>query len=190
MKIGIMGGNFDPPHIGHLIGAELALEKFALDFVLFIPFNIPVHRESTQTPAEKRLKMVKLAIKGNKRFKASDIEIKRGGKSYTIDTVRELQKVYKDAEFYIIIGTDQAEKFEEWKEYEELLKICNFIILTRGKYDEEKIKNIFGEKANMLKLELGVSSSEIRKRVKEGKTIKYMVPESVEKFIRREKLYL
>ena len=120
MKIGILGGTFNPPHIGHLILAQTAEEKLGLDKVFFIPTNTPPHKNTFLLEAKHRLAMVKLTVEDHKSFKALDWEIKRGGFSYTIDTIRELKSKYPGDQFFLIVGSDLANDFNSWN----LIRMC------------------------------------------------------------------
>lgn len=199
-RIGIMGGTFDPIHYAHLFIAQTALDELNLDKILFIPTGRPPHkRENIITDACKRIDMLKLAVKSNPKFDISTIEITRGKTSYTIDTIRELQQYYnKGTEFYFIMGSDAFKYIETWKNYKELLKIAKFVVMTRqvlrnGLLDE-KIRFLTKERdANIKKIEipfLDISSTIIRKRVKKGNPIKYLLPENVEKYIFDNGLYM
>ena len=190
VRIGVFGGCFNPPHIGHLIGAEFVREEFKLDKVIFIPCYDPPHRDSPCVSPKTRFYMTKLAIKDNPYFEVLDIEIARGGKSYTIDTIKELMKLYPDSEIFLIIGCDQAEKFDTWHRYRELLELCRCIILRRKPCNETHVRKIFGKNIPIISLDINVSSNEIRERVRTHRSIKYLVPEAVQEFIQREKLYL
>ena len=199
-KIGIMGGTFDPIHYGHLFIAQTALDKFDLDKVLFIPTGKPPHkRKNIITEPGKRIDMLRLALKNNPKFDISTIEITRGKTSYTIDTIKELQQYYnRMAKFYFIMGSDAFKYIETWKNYEELLKIVRFIVMTRqilknGSLDKKIELLIRKYDANIIKVEipfLDISSTIIRKRVGEGSPIKYLLPEDVEEYIFKNKLYM
>ena len=199
-RIGIMGGTFDPVHYGHLFIAQTALDKLNLDKVLFIPTGRPPHkRENIITDADRRVHMLKLATKSNPKFEISTIEIDRQKISYTIDTVNELYQYYgRETQFYFIMGSDAFRYIETWKEYRELFKIVKFIVMTRqisknGSLDE-KIKLLIKEyDASIIKIEipfLDISSTIIRKGIKEGNSIKYLLPENVEEYIFNNKLYM
>lgn len=180
MRLGIFGGSFDPIHIGHLIIAEYAREYMKLDKVIFIPVGEPSHRENNLLSAEKRLEMVKLAIKHNEYFEVSDIEIKAEGKNYTYDTLLEIKKKYSGASIYQIIGEDSADYLHKWKNYEELLKNCSFLVFKREGYEyipkHEKIILMDSPK-------ISLSATLIRNRILENKSVKYMLPNEVEAFI-------
>lgn len=185
MKIGILGGTFNPPHIGHLILAEEAKDTFNLDKVFFIPTYLPPHKDVPLAKAEDRLEMVKLSIKDNKNFECLDIEVKRGGKSFTIDTLKELRKRYPRDDLFLIIGSDLAEDFTSWKDYKEIIKIAKVLVARRGEFLKN---NEFGFLFFDI-VQIDVSSSLIRERIKKGLSIKYLVHPAVEKFIKKKGLY-
>lgn len=186
MKIGIYGGSFNPIHNGHLIIAEYVRDYYSLDKIIFIPVGIPSHRENNLVEKESRFEMVKEAIKSNKNFEISDIEIKKEGVSYSIDTLRELIKIYPEAEFYEIIGEDAAEILPTWKEIDTLMKMSKFLILHRaGSSFINSYENAEVVKGPVIE----ISATEIRKRAASGKSIKYLVPEIVEKIILKNRYY-
>jgi len=187
MKIGILGGTFNPVHIGHLILAEEAREKLRLDKIIFVAANLPPHKESRDiAPACSRIKMLRLASKGNKYFGVSDAEIKRQGRSYTIDTIREFKRTYPRDELYFIIGSDLLKYLEEWKDLTEINKMVKFIAATRPGYPLEKIPSYIqtlGIRA------VDISGFEVRRCIKENKSFRYLVPEAVFNYIIKKKLY-
>lgn len=187
MKIGILGGTFNPIQIGHLIVAEEARERLSLDKIIFVPTFLPPHKDKSDiAPASARLCMVKLAIEGNKYFSASSIEIIRDGRSFTIDTLKEFKKKYPQDELYFIIGSDLLKYLEEWKDLDEIIKLVKFIVVTRPGYPLEKIPAYI---KTMEIRAVDVSAFEIRQRIKEDKSFRYLVPEAVYKYIIRKKLY-
>lgn len=199
MKIGIMGGTFDPIHFGHLATAESVRENFALDEVLFIPAARPPHKVSRRITDEKhRLEMTILATRSNKFFRVSDMELKRTGLSYTLDTINELHKIFgQAAELFFIIGADSLADLSKWHEARELVSKCHFIATTRQGVDVDfsAVEEFFGATARehihrTTTPGLEISSTDIRERVKAGRSIKYLVPEVVEEYILREELYL
>jgi len=187
MRIGILGGTFNPPHIGHLILAEEAKDKFNLDKIFFIPVYLPPHKDIPLAKAEDRLEMVKLSIKDNKSFECLDIEVKRGGKSFTIDTLKELKEKYPHDHLFLIIGSDLVKDFSSWDGYEEIIKIAKVLVARRKDFTSFK-DNKFGFLFFDI-IQVGISSSLIRERIKKGLSIKYLVRPEVEKFIKKRKIY-
>ena len=216
-KIGILGGTFNPVHYGHLAAAEEVRDRLKLDRVLFIPSNFPPHKQDESVPsALQRMEMVRLATSGNAHFEPSDIEIKRGGTSYTIDTIKALQLAYPGAELYFITGLDTFLEIQTWHEWAQLLTLCRFVVLSRPGYrfaDLMKIDFVKSAEKELAGLDRGdllhgvirspafticlemiplydISSTDIRKRVKEGLSIKYLLPETVEIYIIKKRLYV
>lgn len=210
-KVAILGGTFDPIHYGHLRVAEEVRETLGLDKVLFIPTFITPHKpEGIATPPEARLEMVRLAIEGNPFFEASDIEIQRGGRSYTIETVRALMSE-GFGDISLILGSDSFNDITTWCEYETLLTLASFVVVERPGhavkkpaealpielarkfwYDGETgaYKNSFGKSLHYVPTTaMGISASDIRERVKEGLSIRYLAPEKVAAFIAEKGLY-
>lgn len=200
-KIGILGGSFDPIHIGHLIIAQEIMERLALHEVLFVPCSIPPHKRSAAiASANSRLKMVELAVEGDPRFRACDMEIRRGGISYSIDTIDELRESRgPGAEFFFIIGADSLLEIATWKDYKRLASSCTVVTAARSGYDlsgwpwpgtglnPEEAERI---RAHIMPTPLiEVSSTDIRLRRSQGRSIMYMVPPAVERFIVLENLY-
>jgi len=187
MKIGILGGTFNPIHIGHLILAEEAREKLGLDKIIFVPAYLPPHKDNSDiAPAKERFKMVKIAIKGNKYFLASDLEIKRDGRSYTIDTIREFKMKYPQDELYFITGSDLLKYLDEWKDLSEIIKLVKFIVATRPGYPLEKIPAYI---TTIPIRAVDISGFEIRKAYAGKKSFRYLVPDVVYKYIGKRKLY-
>lgn len=188
-RIGILGGSFNPIHLGHLILANTVLEKLKLDSLLFIPCYLPALKSSKNFASpQARIKMLKLAIKYNPKFSFSDIEIKRQGKSFTIDTLRELKQ--DDSKLFFIIGADNIKEFHLWKEPEKILKLADLIVTNRGGLQVKVPNTILGGKITECIIpNIEISSSEIRYRVASQKSIKYLVPREVENFIIENKLY-
>lgn len=197
-KIGIMGGTFDPIHYGHLVTAEAVRDEFNLDKVIFVPAGNPPHKKARKvTAGQHRYMMTILATISNPKFEVSTIELTKKGYTYTIDTMREFKEMLPDSTFYFITGADAVLEILKWKDSEELLKICEFVAATRPGFDIselEKELNFIKEKHNKIiyKLEvpsLAISSTDIRRRVSEGRSIKYLLPEPVERYIYKNGLY-
>ena len=198
MKIGIMGGTFDPIHLGHLATAESVREIFALDEILFIPAARPPHKLTRHVTDEiHRLAMTNLATRSNKFFRVSDIELKRTGLSYTLDTMDALHKQFgATTELFFIIGADSLADLSKWHEAKKLVERSHFIATTRSGVDVDfsATEKFFGAAASehihrVTTPAIEISSTEIRERVKSGRSIKYLVPEAVEEYILREELY-
>jgi nicotinate-nucleotide adenylyltransferase len=188
MKIGILGGTFNPIHIGHLILAEEAREKLGLDKIIFVPAYLPPHKDNADiAQACERLKMVSLATKGNKYFSVSDCEIKRDGRSYTIDTIREFKEKFPKDELYFIIGSDLLKYLAEWKDLVDIIKMVKFIAATRPGFALEKIPSYISTLAIRA---VDVSGFEIRQAIKASKSFRYLVPDAVYRYILKRKLYL
>jgi nicotinate-nucleotide adenylyltransferase len=192
VAIGVIGGTFDPIHIAHLVIAEAALEELSLRRVVFVPAARPPHKnEGGVTPVEHRLAMARLGIEGNPRLAVSDIEAKRESPSYTIDTIRELRaELEPGEEIHFIMGADSLVEFITWKDPEELLAACKFAVFPRPGVSMDDADPSIRRKATVLHApELSIASRDIRERVRQGRTIRYLVPAAVEAYIREKKLY-
>lgn len=192
MKICLFGGTFDPPHIGHLLIAQTICEAESFDKLIFIPVNIPPHK-TVNTLLEDRLNMLGIAIDDNPNFEISDIEIKRGGISYTIDTIRTIKNQYNITSNKIsyLIGSDSLLNFHNWKDPEKILEECQIIVAIRPGFRPSDIPAWILRKiqfANIPRFE--ISSTNIRSRWVEGKTIRYLVTLPVWKYIDKHKIYI
>ncbi len=195
--IGIMGGTFDPIHYGHLVTAEASLHSFKLDRVIFVPTGKPPHKRAVPTDAKHRYLMTVLATVTNPNFEVSRIEIDREGVSYTVDTMREFRRRYgPDATLYFISGADAILEILTWREPVGLLEICHFIAATRPGYPLGRLEKVLNsleagaERIHPVEVPaLAISSTDIRNRVKEGRPIRYLVPDTVEYYIRKNGLY-
>jgi nicotinate-nucleotide adenylyltransferase len=215
-RLGILGGTFNPIHYGHLAAAEEVRDRLKLDRILFIPSYLPPHKFEEEIPsAVQRLEMVQLATRGNPFFESSGIEIDRGGRSYTIDTVEALRRVLPGSELYFITGLDSFLDIQTWHRWERLLTLCNFVVISRPGYQFADLAKIgFMESAarELARLDKGelqqavvrsaaltvyletiplydISSTDIRNRVKAGVSIKYLLPDAIETYIIANKLY-
>lgn len=196
LKLGIMGGTFDPIHVGHLILAEQALDALGLDFVLFIPTGNPsFKRDKLVRPAADRLHMVELAIEGNPHFLVSDMEVVREGITYTLDTLQELHALLPAAELFFIMGSDTLLTLDHWKASGQLAKLAIFVGVNRpgdSNASEEDLGHLhtLGFKALLLDAPaLEVSSSDIRQRFESGRSVRYLVPDSVIRYAGERRLY-
>ncbi|MNE47081.1 putative nicotinate-nucleotide adenylyltransferase [compost metagenome] len=191
-KVGIMGGAFDPIHLGHLLAAEAAREQYQLEEVWFMPSHIPPHKHQAGVSGQQRLEMVVAATHNHPAFRPLDVELQRGGISYTINTVKELHKQYPDVEFYFIIGADMVNYLPKWEGIEELTTLLHFIGLQRpGSFMElDLLPSYIQEAVKLAEMPLvDISSSLIRRRIAQGLSVRYMVPEVVYEYMIRSGLY-
>lgn len=190
-RLGILGGTFDPIHCGHLILAEQLKEELKLQKVIFIPSAIPPHKENHPiSSAADRLRMVKIAIRDTPDFLISDLELKREGKSYTIDTLSQLKRLYQDSELFFLLGSDAINELQDWKEPDKIFQKVKVVIALRPGFDRINPENRFVKKSLLIPINgLNISSTQVRERVRQGKSIRYLVPAGVEEFIRSKNLY-
>ncbi|MBI1817946.1 MAG: nicotinate-nucleotide adenylyltransferase [Deltaproteobacteria bacterium] len=211
-KLGILGGAFNPIHLAHLRNAEEVCEAFGLDRVLFVPTGNPPHKAPTDLlPAPHRLAMVRRALVGNPKFRASTIELDRDGRSYSVDTVRELRARHPRARLYLIIGMDQYRELGTWKAYRDLLRLCDIVVTSRPGFSfvggprtlpvavrgefcyqpkQQRLGHESGTAIHFLRIsDLQISASAIRARVHRGASIRYLVPQSVQRYIEQHHLY-
>ena len=192
-KIGLFGGTFDPVHFGHLLIAEYIREELGLDHILFIPTHRhPLKNNSSLSSPAQRLEMVKLATADNPHFEVSDIELREEKTSYTVDTLRELNRQYgaHAPRFYFLLGMDNVNQLHLWKEPEALVKLCQIVAFGRPGFEPVSAARPFLPHITFLSIPLlEISSTEIRERVRRGKSIRYLVPDAVISFIRKNKLY-
>jgi len=190
-KIGILGGTFDPIHLGHLVLAEQVKEKLRLDQVIFIPSASPPHKTKRKlSPAKDRFQMTKLALENNPGFSISDIEVKRKGLSYTVDTLRELKNLFPDQKIFFLTGSDVLNEIQTWKDPEQIYKLVKVVIAIRPCFDIFDFENYFAKKSIIVSITgMETSSTEIRERVKKEQSIRYLVPAKVEEYIKKKKLY-
>ena len=198
-RLGIMGGTFDPIHYGHLVTAEAARDRFDLNKVIFVPSGHPPHKKDYQvTAGEHRYMMTMLAIATNPHFEVSRLEMDREGYSYAIDTVRQFFKMYHEGcELFFITGADAILEIFTWKNVPALVRLCSFIAATRPGFNKGEINRVIDRlgdcgAASVKLLEvpaLAISSTDIRTRIKGGRSIKYLLPEPVEQYIYQERIY-
>ncbi|ALC89868.1 nicotinate-nucleotide adenylyltransferase [Bacillus sp. FJAT-18017] len=185
-KIGILGGTFNPPHIGHLIIANEVCISAGLDEVWFMPNQEPPHKKkSAGAENSDRLAMLELAITGNRLFKVETCELERPGPSYTVDTMEILKSQYNEEQFYFIIGADMVEYLPKWHRIDDLMKMVTFIGVERPGYSMATDFPIMTVDIP----EINISSSLVRNRLRNGETVKYLVPEEVIRHIRENRLY-
>jgi len=190
-KLGVLGGTFDPIHMGHLVLAEQAREQFQLEQVIFIPSASPPHKtEQELSLAIHRFEMTKLSLEGNRYFSVSDIELKRKGLSYTVETLRELKGLYKDSEIYFLTGSDVLDEITTWRDPEEIYKLAKIVIAVRPGFNKFDPEDHFAQKSIIAKITgVDISSTQIREKVRNGESIKYLVPSKVEEYIKKKNLY-
>jgi nicotinate-nucleotide adenylyltransferase len=215
-RIGILGGTFNPVHLGHLAASEEVRARLRLDRVLFVPAAVPPHKvDADLASAGDRLEMVRLAIADRPWFALSDIEVTRGGTSYTIDTVRSLRSSHPAASLFFITGVDSFLEIKTWHLWDQLLATCTFVVLSRpgslfsdlrrldfmrpvdreladldaGAMSEAVIRTDFGETYLEAGFTSAISSTEVRRRLREGLSVKYLLPDAVEQYIITNGLY-
>ncbi len=189
MRIGLLGGSFDPPHVGHLLAASDAFESLALDRLIFVPTAIqPFKAGQAGATPEQRLAMVQLLAADDPRFDVSAIEIERGGLSYTVDTLSALASQWPAAELFLLVGADVPSSFAKWRQPERIAELATIVVLERSG-EAPVLGGLPGTWRPLATRRIDVSSTEIRRRVHEGKSIRGFVPDSVAGFIAAERLY-
>ena len=191
-RVGVFGGTFDPPHVGHLVVAQDVLDTLGLDRLILVPAAEPPHKDrTTEAPAETRARMLEAAVAGESRFEVSRLEIERGGPSFTVDTLRELSEQRPEAEFHLVIGVDQLETFLSWKEPEEVARLARLAVMTRdGRDPREAAPHMDLPYQAVPVTRIDLSSTEIRRRIAAGRSIRHRVPEAVLGIIEAKRLYL
>lgn len=195
--LGILGGTFDPIHLGHLHIAEAVYDQIALDEIVFIPAFVPPHKLGQDyAPAQHRYAMTELAVRSFPHFTVSDMELRRSGVSYTIDTLRELHELYPERELYFIIGADSVAQLHTWHSIEEMLELATFVAAGRPGYEgvmDEVVRHLGKQAAEHILLlhtpEYDISSTEIRTRIRSGSSLAGLVPAEVEHYIKEHGLY-
>jgi len=211
-RLGVFGGTFNPIHLAHLRSAEEVGEALQLDRVLFVPSGTPPHKAGRDiAPAHHRLAMVRLAIRGNPRFRVSSMEIERPGGSYSIDTVAALHHLYPTTRLFLIVGMDQFRELGTWKAYRQLVRSCDLVVTSRPGFrferahrdlpvavrrefcyqpSAERLVHETGNEISFLRIsDLEISASAIRARVRHGSSVRYLLPASVQRYIERHHLY-
>jgi nicotinate-nucleotide adenylyltransferase len=197
-RIGLLGGTFNPIHLGHLLIAQDALEQLALDRVKFIPSATPPHKTvEALASGRDRAHMIKLATRGNKRFEVDDLEIRRGGISYSVDTLTELRRRHPKADFFFIIGADSLRELHLWRQAQRVVGLCTFVTVPRPGFEAKPVVDRRLDAVSRKRLRqhvlkghaCDIASREIRARVASGRSIRYLVPDAVTEYIRRRRLY-
>ncbi|MEJ8554274.1 nicotinate-nucleotide adenylyltransferase [Tepidibacter sp. Z1-5] len=197
-KIGVMGGTFNPIHYGHLATAEAVRNKYDLDKIIFMPSGNPPHKSKKEIIDKKhRYNMTMIATMSNIYFEASDIEIKREGMTYTVDTLEQLKKIYKNSQIFFITGADALCDIDSWKYLDKNFELATFVGATRPGIESAKVNQKIDQlkqkyNANIVNIyvpSLDISSTDLRNRIKKIESIKYLLPENVEKYIYKNNLY-
>ncbi len=190
MRIGLLGGSFDPPHLGHLLAAGDAHEALALDTLVFIPAAVqPLKAGQVGASATQRLAMTHLLVGDDARFEVSSVEIDRGGLSYTVDTLRTLAAAWPSAELFWLVGADVLESFAKWKEPAAIMKLATLVVMQRAGGESPNLALLPGHPRLLATRRIDISSTEIRERVRQEKSIRGFVPEAVAAYISAERLY-
>ncbi len=196
MRLGILGGTFNPPHLGHLICAQEAYLQLELDRVLLIPTRIPPHKPVDDDPGvEHRLQLCRMAIADDERFMVSDLEVERAGPSYTVDTLERLHLQAPDNDLFFILGGDAAAALPTWQDPERVLSLATLAVARRRGTPMDRVQQALGqlrggEQSRFFKMpRIGISSTLVRTRVRSGRPIRYMVPEEVATYINQHELY-
>jgi nicotinate-nucleotide adenylyltransferase len=193
-RIGVFGGTFDPPHVGHLVIAEHAVTQLGLDRVLFVPAGVPPHkRDRAIAKASHRLAMTRRAVRGNRSFEVSTIEVRRRGASYTIETLRAIAAEHRGARLYLVIGEDSLRDFHTWHEPEAILELATLAVAPRPLDPNARRRAPRSRtRRGIVRIDsprLEISSSSIRERIRRGRTVRYLVPDAIAAYIVRHRLY-
>lgn len=196
MRLGILGGTFNPPHLGHLVCAQEAHRELGLDHVMFVVAGTPPHKPvETEPGSAHRLELVRRAIAGDERFVVSDLELRRGGPSYTVDTLKELSSGSSDRELFLILGGDIAAGLPQWREPERVLELATVAVAKRRGTARSAVQRALdelngGDRARFFQMpRIGISSTMVRRRVRAGQPIRYFVPDGVAEYIETHGLY-
>jgi len=196
LRLGLLGGTFDPPHVGHLVVAQDALERLNLDRLHFVVAGSPPHKVGEPvSSAPIRLEMTRAAVEGNPSFEVSEVELDRDGPSFTVDTLHHYRKHLPDATLFLLLGMDQVVEFQDWERPDEIQTMATLVALSRGGSDRTSQgfpANQDGSRFRFQYLDvtrIDVSATEIRRRVGAGRSIRYLVPENVESIIEGHRLY-
>ena len=194
-RLGVFGGTFDPIHLAHLVLAEQAREQLRLDLVLFVPASAPPHKLGDAiSPPKVRLEMVELAVAGHPQFAVCDLELRRDGPSYTVETLRTLKQDHPSAELFLLLGGDSLRDFLGWREPHEILKLARLGVMQREGVEApptfSEFSNAFADRICEIKAPtLSISATDLRRRVADGRSIRFLVPSAVEAYIAAQGLY-
>ncbi|HVX37985.1 MAG TPA: nicotinate-nucleotide adenylyltransferase [Gemmatimonadaceae bacterium] len=189
MRIGLLGGSFDPPHVGHLLAASDAFESLGLDRLIFVPAAVqPFKAGQAGATPEQRLAMVRLLAANDRRFEVSAIEIDRGGLSYTVDTLSAVAAQWPAAELFLLVGADVPASFANWREPDRIAQLATLVVLERSG-EAPELGGLPGTWRALPTRRIDISSTEVRRRVREGKSIRGFVPDAVADFVAAERLY-
>ena len=196
MRVGLLGGTFNPPHLGHLVCAQEALLQVPLDRVMLVPARVPPHKPVDEEPGiEHRLELCRLALAGDERFELCDLEARRSGPSFTVDTLEELHSQMPDSELFLIVGADVAVGFSDWRAPDRVLALSTLAVAERGGISHAQVEDVLeplsgGGRACFFDMpEIGVSSTMLRDRVRAGKSTRYLMPDAVRDYIDEHGLY-
>lgn len=188
-KIGLLGGTFDPPHIAHLVLAQSALDELKLDEIWFLPAFVPPHKRGVRvTSFAHRLQMVRLAVRGNARFKVLTVEKEKGGLSYTVETLPLLRRKHPNVQFFLLLGSDNLAELSSWREPEKVFSMARPVFAHRPLTDEG-LPPWLERPVWLSNPRLEISSTDMRARVRAGGSVRYLVPNAVERYITKKRLY-
>jgi nicotinate-nucleotide adenylyltransferase len=197
MRIGIYGGTFDPIHLAHLVLAESCRDQLRLDQVWFVPAGVPPHKQSVATDGKRRREMLELALAGHAQFRIEDCELTRTGRSYTVDTLRELQSQHRGHDWWLLIGGDSLREFATWREPPEILARSRLGVVQRGLSPTDEVERRLADwpaddqsRVDRVHMPgMDVSATDLRERVGRGQSIRYLLPRAVEIYIQQHGLY-
>lgn len=198
MRLGILGGSFDPVHLGHLVMADVCREQLKLDEVWFVPAGHPPHKTDRElAPAKNRSEMLEFALAGIPEFQISDIELKKDSTSFTVETLEQLAAEEPERELFLIIGADSLHDFPTWKEPARIAELARIVVVNRGRQDppaleeiEEKLGPEVADRIRIVNIPgIDISSTDIRHRIRSGHSIRFLVPKAVEAYVNEHELY-
>ena len=190
-RIGVFGGTFDPPHVGHLIVARDVMAALALDRMIWIPAGLPPHKgDQGVSPSHVRLAMTRAAVRGEPAFEVSDAEVRRPGPSYTVDTLRELKGAYPDAQIHLVVGADQLDAFHTWHEPHEIAELAQLAVMDREGLEAAILDPGVDVDWDLVPVtRIDISSTDVRYRMANGHPVRHLVPEAVRRIIEDQGLY-